>query len=87
MRSGIQTNILLVLSGHYTGEGVLTSIGKSGSTVHQILADYQSWPNKGDGYLRILTFIPYEDRIEVQTYSPWIDRYQPTNNASLHYDM
>lgn len=85
--TSVQTNIFLVLSGHYTGEAVLTSTSKSGNTVHQILADYQSWPNKGDGYLRILTFIPDEDRIEVQTYSPWIDRYQPTNNVSLHYDM
>lgn len=85
--TGVQTNIFLVLSGHYTGEATLTSTGKSGNTVHQILADYQSWPNKGDGYLRILTFIPDEDRIDVQTYSPWTDRYLPTNNASLHYDM
>ena len=85
--AGVQTNIFLVLSGHYTGEAVLTSTGRSGNTVHQILADYQSWPNKGDGYLRILTFIPDEDRIDIQTYSPWLDRYLPTNSLALHFDM
>ena len=81
-------NIFLVLCGH-TNVGRLTSQGKHGNEVHQILSDYQSWHNGGDGYLRIMTFVPCEDRIEVRTYSPVLGKYEETeqNEFVLNYRM
>ena len=81
-------NIFLVLCGH-TNVGRLTSIGRQGNDVHQILSDYQGWHNGGEGYLRVMTFVPREDRIDVETFSPVLDEYvrTPENAFSLEYPM
>lgn len=63
-------NIFLVVSGHVYGAGRLTSQGDHGNTVHQILADYQQYPNGGDGWLRLLRFDTKKNTIAVETYSP-----------------
>ena len=68
-------NIFLVLCGHILGEARLASTGERGNTVHEVLADYQGMENGGDGYLRIMTFVPKEDTILVRTYSPARDDY------------
>lgn len=43
------------------------------NTVHTLLADYQARTNGGNGWLRILEFVPPENKINVKTYSPWLD--------------
>ena len=63
-------NIFLVLNGHFPGEGRRTDLNDCGQPVHQVLADYQSRVNGGDGWLRYLTFKPGENKIYVYTYSP-----------------
>lgn len=85
-------NIFLVLSGHAT-ENQLTSKGKHGNTVHQIQADYWYWDipkiKAGSGFLRMMTFRPGKNKIEVKTYSPVLDEFlsRPTSNFSLKYTM
>lgn len=85
-------NIFLVLSGHAT-ENQLSSKGKKGNIVHQVQADYWYWDvpeiKAGSGYLRMMTFRPAENRIDVQTYSPVLDRFlvRPTSKFSLDYPM
>ena len=67
-------NIFFVFSGHHDNtadhKGLLISTGDNGNTVYQLLSgeDY-------DGWLRILTFVPEEDKIYGKSYSPW----QPEN--------
>jgi len=80
--------IFLVLCGH-TNVGRLKSRGRHGNEVHQVLSDYQGWQNGGDGYLRIMTFVPREDRIDVKTFSPVLDDEvrTPENAFSLEYRM
>ena len=70
-------NFNLVLNGHLTsGNGAHRSdLGVAGNQVNQIFANYQLLTNGGDGYLRILTFHPSTDTIDVQTYSPYLDQY------------
>src|ERR671937_807753 len=71
-------NIVLVLSGHVTagsGSGRRADLGIHNNLVNQILSDYQSWTNGGNGYLRIMKFRPALNRIEVQTYSPYLNKY------------
>jgi hypothetical protein len=86
-------NIFLVLSGH-DRENLLTSKGKNGNTVHQVQADYWYWDDipeikAGSGFLRIMTFRPEKNTIDVQTYSPVLDRFltRPKSKFSLDYLM
>lgn len=82
-------NIFLVLCGHMLGEGRLTSIGQKGNKVHQVLANYEFENNGGDGCLRIMTFIPDKDSIEVETYSPVLMKSRTSSKSqfSLEYEM
>jgi len=67
----------LVVSGHVAVDGVgrATSMAADGHPVHEVLQDYQGNPHGGDGYLRLFTF--HGNRIEVRTFSPWLDRFSP----------
>lgn len=86
---GRHENIFMVLCGHMLGEGLLTSVGQNGNTVHQVLANYEFEDKGGAGYLRIMTFIPAENRIDVQTYSPSLKQQKTTFKSlfSLEYTM
>jgi hypothetical protein len=82
-------NILFVLCGHDLGDGVgrLASTRADGTTVHQLLANYQMQALGGGGYLRLLQFSPAERRVRVRTYSPYLDRFKtdPDNDFHLAY--
>ncbi|MBN2499304.1 MAG: Ig-like domain repeat protein [Anaerolineales bacterium] len=78
------TNVFMVLAGHVPG--VSQRVDEvDGRLIYQMLADYQAMENGGNGYLRILTFQPAEDAVQVQTYSPTLDEYMtdPENEFSL----
>jgi hypothetical protein len=82
-------NVRFVLCGHDLGDGVgrLTSVRPDGSRVHQILANYQMGALGGAGYLRLMRFLPARHHVEVQTYSPFLDRFKtdPANMFDLDY--
>ncbi|MBT3603590.1 MAG: metallophosphoesterase [Candidatus Latescibacteria bacterium] len=82
-------NIFLVLSGHAM-ENLLTSKGKNGNTVHQVQADYWYWDNAeikaGSGFLRIMTFRPGKNIIDVQTYSPVLDKFLTRSKSKFSLD-
>ncbi len=63
-------NIFMVLSGHHENsveyKGLLRSKGIHGNIVNQLLCG--DW---FDGWLRVLNFVPEEDKIVIRTYSPW----------------
>jgi hypothetical protein len=83
-------NIFLVVSGHVKGDGAgrLSSQGLKGNVVHQLLSNYQTLKNGGDGWLRIMTFVPGRKKIRVQTYSPTLNRYNhdPEQQFELDFD-
>jgi len=62
-------NILMVLCGHIAREAANTEAGAHGNSVHQLLADYQTHVNGGDGWLRLLKFLPAENTIQVRTFT------------------
>ncbi|MBI5772209.1 MAG: metallophosphoesterase [Verrucomicrobia bacterium] len=66
-------NFTLVVSGHVCITGRRTDTGKHGNAVHQILVDYQNQPNGGNGYLRLLQFLPDGKTLRVRDYSPTLD--------------
>lgn len=76
-------NVRLVLSGHVVqgdGTGRRADLGVNGNLVNQILADYQSFPLGGGGFLRIMKISPSLNRIRVTTYSPYLDAYKIDSN-------
>jgi hypothetical protein len=81
-------NLFLMLCGHMHGENRRTETYNS-HTVNILLADYQTYSNGGNGYLRIMTFCPATNQIKVKTYSPYVNRYETDANSqfNLTYDM
>jgi hypothetical protein len=83
-------NVRMVLSGHVVqgdGTGRRADLGAHGNLVNQILADYQSFPLGGGGYLRIMKISPSLNRVSVTTYSPYLDSYKtdPNNQFTVPY--
>ncbi len=62
--------VFLVLSGHYSGDGRLTSTTALDQSVHQVLADYQSDPNGGNGWMQLIELRASNSEIELATFSP-----------------
>ena len=61
-------NVFMVLSGHATEEASSPTRGGSCQPVHQVLQDYQSRANGGDGWLRYFTFKPSQNKIYAFTW-------------------
>jgi hypothetical protein len=83
-------NVILVLSGHVTsfnGVGRRADLGANGNLINQVLSDYQGYINGGNGYLRIMTFQPRLNQIQVWTYSPYTGTYltDAANQFTLAY--
>ncbi|SFL80624.1 hypothetical protein SAMN04487943_10477 [Gracilibacillus orientalis] len=74
-------NVVAVLSGHYhEAQTLVDEIDDDGDgnpdrTVYQMLSDYQAGPEGGQGYMRLLHFDTENNRIFVNTYSPYMDDY------------
>jgi hypothetical protein len=70
-------NIDFVLSGHVLGDGFarLSSQHANGHVVHQILSNYQHYENDGNGYLRLMEFLPDGKTVQIKSYSPYTDQY------------
>ncbi len=80
--AGKYKNVMFVFSGHVLndGTGQLVSKGIHGNTVYQMLANYQQGVvgsvNGGNGYLRIVKLDPKRRRIEVKSYSPYLNQFK-----------
>jgi Calcineurin-like phosphoesterase/Lamin Tail Domain/LPXTG cell wall anchor motif len=74
-------NVVAVLSGHYhDSETLIDPIDDNGDgtadrQVYQMLGDYQGGPEGGQGYMKLLHFDQDNNRIIVNTYSPYLDDY------------
>src|SRR2546426_2026567 len=79
----------MVINGHYPGEGRRTDLNDCGQPVHQVLMDYQSRANGGDGWLRYFSFKPSENKIYAYTYSPTLGQFETDSSSQfvLDYDM
>ncbi|MFD2707005.1 lamin tail domain-containing protein [Salibacterium lacus] len=74
-------NVFAVLSGHYHESQTLIDEldddgdGETDRKVYQMLADYQAGPEGGQGYIRLLHFDTENNKMIVNTYSPYLDDY------------
>ena len=79
-------NLRFMLSGHVHNESRrIDTVG--GRTVFQMLADYQDRASGGEGWLRILRFVPADDKVYVQTYSPWLNAFETDANSAFTLDF
>lgn len=89
-------NLFLMMAGHLD-QASRRSDTFNGHTIYTLKSDYQTRPNGGNGWLRILTFSPQNDTIQVQTYSPSLGQFinnhadnvagTAQNEFVLSYDM
>ena len=79
-------NVTMVLNGHDTGYASRQDLGVNGNLVNQIVSDYQDWPDGGGGYLRVMTFKPALNRVDITSYSPYYNHYltDASNTFSLN---
>jgi hypothetical protein len=72
-----KNNFVLTFNGHVlnSGLGFLASKNDRGNVVHQMLVNYQMRQLGGEGYLRILEFLPDGKTVHVKSYSPLYDKY------------
>ncbi|WP_144391588.1 DNRLRE domain-containing protein [Pleionea sediminis] len=75
--------IYLVHCGHNHSEYRQNSTNDFDNTVHEVLADFQSGPNGGDGWLRIYRFKPEDNRIEGRTYSPTRNEWDTDSDSQF----
>lgn len=80
------TNLFLMLCGHRHGEGRRHEVLEGGHAIDVVLADYQSYRNGGDGFLRLLEFSPSNRCIRVKTYSPWTGEWATGENSHFKLD-
>ncbi|KKW01417.1 MAG: Galactose oxidase [Parcubacteria group bacterium GW2011_GWA2_48_9] len=78
-------NVFMVLSGHMDTTGYLKGMGDSGNDIHQMLSDYQSYGNGGNGYLRIIRFSPQTNTVNIKTYSPTLNQYIPAHEYQFDF--
>lgn len=64
-------NVFMVLCGHFHGVAYNVKHAPDGRTVVEMLADYQSGLEGGGGYIRFLQFDLDNQKIHVNTYSPY----------------
>lgn len=83
------TNLFLMLCGHMHGEGFRHETLPDGRMIDILLADYQDYPNGGDGLLRLMTFSSSNNQIRVATFSPYtgVWRTGPDSRFDLDYTM
>jgi hypothetical protein len=80
-------NIFLVACGHHSGVLTQTSTNAFGGKVIEILTDYQNLKNGGDGWLRTMKFVPSENKIYVDAYSPLLKEHNPDARHTHTIDL
>lgn len=82
-------DVRLVVSGHVLNDGVgrLTSELDGGGRVHQLLANYQHQPLGGAGFLRVMTFSADGARVDVRTYSPYLDEHRRSADDEFSLEL
>jgi len=79
--------VYMVICGHMFATYNLQKINNAGNIVHEVVVDYQSLPNGGNAFLRIMDFRPSENKIYNTSYSPYLGRYIDPNVNADHQGM
>ncbi|MBQ8552002.1 MAG: metallophosphoesterase [Clostridia bacterium] len=77
-------NIHFVLCGHYVSDRYML-LDTGSRKVASLISDYE-WdlPYYGNGWMRLLTVMPDEKKVRVQTYTPVFDEYRTVDNGDFY---
>ncbi len=81
-------NLFMMLGGHSITEYEFP-LTENEHTVYIVQSDYQSRPNGGNGWLRLMEFQPTDNQIQVSTYSPYLDQSETDADSqfTIPYSM
>ena len=84
-----KNNFVLTFNGHVLngGLGFLASKNDRGAVVHQMLVNYQMRALGGEGYLRILEFLPDGKTVHALSYSPLYDKYLEDAGNQFSFEL
>ena len=76
------------ISGEYTedGEHHQVSLNDQGREVYEILANYQDYPNGGDGWFQLVDIDSENSRISVRTWSAYLNKFQEDAMSLYEWD-
>jgi hypothetical protein len=77
-------NVCLICCGH-SSRAYMRSTGDKGQQVHQMLFNTQSEPQGGEGWLRLLEFLPDDRTVRVRTYSTLLDQWDTAPAADFTF--
>ncbi|MFK0402557.1 LamG-like jellyroll fold domain-containing protein [Microbacterium sp. NPDC090225] len=64
--------IIMTVNGHFHGTTMRERTNDFGHPVYQVLTDYQMAADGGNGYMTLFEFDLTNDRIDVESVSPWV---------------
>jgi hypothetical protein len=79
--------IFLVMNGHFSGEHHQVSTNIAGQSVVEMVMDYQSRTNGGDGWMRLLEFDLQAGKIQARTYSPTLSAFETDANSEFEIQL
>jgi len=83
-------NFIMTLNGHVLGDGLgrVSTPDHKNRNVHQMLVNYQMKEEGGQGFLRLVEFLPDGKTVQIKAYSPSIDQYKTDaqNQFTLQLD-
>jgi len=82
-----QPNVFMVACGHVGGVNLLLNNNDAGGQVIEILTDYQNLAEGGQGWLRTMKFVPAENKIYVDAYSPLLKQHNPDPKHTHAIDL
>lgn len=80
-------NIALVLCGHACYTSRRTDTGESGNIVHEMVVDYQKDVNGGNGWLRLLQFLPDGRTVRSREYSPTLGQTSTMPDRTFDFQL
>ncbi|MBN2210119.1 MAG: metallophosphoesterase [Sedimentisphaerales bacterium] len=78
-------NFVFVFNGHVLrdGTGYRADKNDAGKTVHQVLSNFQMRPLGGEGYMRLMEFLPDGKTVKIRSYSPLYDKLLIQNDQQF----
>ncbi len=88
------SQIFMVTCGHVEngtaidgGEAFTTATDAAGKSVYEVLSNYQSIDNTGDGLMRLFQFDEANSKINVSLYSPYVSTYNNLNDPNTNFSI
>ena len=80
-------NVVMVICGHAGYANHTTSNDETGHAVQELVVDYQGDVNGGNGWMRLLQFLPDGKTVRTRDFSPWIDQTCTMPDRTFDFEL